>query len=200
MNTRIPHTGTVKFLGTTVLVGTLFATLTGCTSEDTVAEPAATVDNGTPAAGEPASESREEFEAQFVRAVDGDTIEVTRADTEESVTIRLLGIDAPEADACGGPESTAFLADFVAAGDTLVIEYDAEADTEDQYERTLAYASTFGATTADLGSHMVREGYAAAWFPQGEPTPEKFDAYDELATTAMDQESGLWAECDEMGR
>ena len=200
MKTRISHTGTVKFLGTTVLVGTLFATLTGCTSGDGAAEPAAPVNNGTPAASETAETDREEFESQFVRAIDGDTIEVTHAETDEDITIRLLGIDAPESDACGGSESTAYLADFVSPGDTLVISYDPEADTVDQYDRTLAYASTFGGTTSDLGSHMLRDGYAAAWYPQGEPTPEKFDAYDDLATTAMDQESGLWAECDEMGR
>jgi micrococcal nuclease len=75
------------------------------------------------------------------RVVDGDTFHVRRGGRD--VTVRLIGIDAPEVDWYGGSaECFGNRAGRVAVrlleGRTVRLEYDRE--RPDQYGRTLAYA------------------------------------------------------------
>jgi endonuclease YncB( thermonuclease family) len=88
------------------------------------------------------------------RVVDGDTLNVG------GVTVRLFGIDAPEAgQTCGdwrpGPEAAAALSAFI-AGRTVACE---RRDT-DRYGRTVA---TCTAGDGDLGARMVAAGWAWAF-------------------------------------
>ncbi|HEY1117252.1 MAG TPA: thermonuclease family protein, partial [Acidimicrobiales bacterium] len=72
--------------------------------------------------------------------VDGDTLDVEVAGTEERV--RLIGVDTPESVArdrpvqCYGTEASAYLASLVPAGSAVRLERDAVA--RDQYGRLLA--------------------------------------------------------------
>lgn len=88
------------------------------------------------------------------RVVDGDTLKVG------GVTIRLFGIDAPEAgQTCGdwrpGPEAAAALSAFIAGGNVAC-----EPRTVDRYGRTVATCTAGG---GDLGARMVATGWAWAF-------------------------------------
>lgn len=204
MNTQSARTRTAKLIGSTVLVGSLFAALTGCGSNDDGVAPETAPE--TSAAAEPASSEPEAVRVQLVRVVDGDTIEVQPLDDqgqpngEPNMTVRMLGIDAPESDACGGAAATENLERIVLDGEPLDLKYDEKSDRTDQYDRTLAYVYSVSMGSSDLGGRQVREGYAAAWYPESEPAPKNFEEYEKLAQISMDQKKGVFAECETVGR
>lgn len=110
-------------LGSLLLTGTVGAAVIfgGATFISTVADSGAT-------------------DAEVVRVVDGDTIEV-RYDGEQRV-VRFLNIDAPEtkypgkAVECLGPEATTYLEEQLQPGDTVRLEFDQE--PLDRFGRDLA--------------------------------------------------------------
>lgn len=172
---------------------------------------------------QPTSESSsavaEGIEATVLRVVDGDTIAV-RPDAAFPATndagtehlIRMLGIDTPEmnrmsdkAPKCGAQEASDHLAALLAAGDTGVVSvvFDSRADRTDRFGRSLAYVQLPGGSdivSTDLALSMAVDGYAAAWYPQGEPEPERFPAYASAQQAAEANGSGLYATCDTIGR
>jgi micrococcal nuclease len=198
MNTQARIARLPRTIGAAIVAGALIASLASCAVNDIVPSEPST--SAAPEATEDGVTEFTPFKATLVRVIDGDTIEVARSDGGELITVRLLGIDAPESDECGGPEATAFLTDFVNVDDTLDIIYDAEADTVDQYDRHLAYAKTNIVVSYDLGLSIIESGHANAWYPKGEPAPEKNDAYVEKSESAQAKNTGLWAVCDTLGR
>lgn len=201
MNKHFARTRTAKLMGSTVIVGSLLAALTGCGSSDD-GVPAEAAPETTATASATAVEP-ETLRTELVRIIDGDTIEVKPMKDgvptgEPNITVRLLGIDAPEADACGGAAATANLERFALIGSPLDIKYDPKADRTDQYDRTLAYAYQVP-MGGDIGYRQVHEGFAAAWYPEGEPEPEKFEEYEKFNKISIDQKKGVYAECDTIG-
>lgn len=79
-------------------------------------------------------------QAEVVRVIDGDTIDVRYDGTKHR--IRLLNIDTPETKdphktvECLGPEATAFLEEMLQPGDRVRLEFDV--DLLDPYDRELA--------------------------------------------------------------
>lgn len=150
--------------------------------------------------------------ATVVRVVDGDTIAVhpdaAFPATNESGTehvIRLLSIDTPEmnkmGDApaeCGAQAALDYLAGLLGAGDEVAVIFDSRADQTDRYGRSLAYVQLADGT--DVALSMVRDGFAAAWYPQGEPEPERYPAYVEAQQAAASSNAGAHASCDSIGR
>lgn len=161
-----------------------------------------------------------------VRVIDGDTLAVTPTkelpatnEAGDEHVIRLLGIDAPEMNShsskkdagltpqCGAQEATDNLADML-LGFKVTVVYDAKADKTDKYNRSLAYvglldpseASFPGNTFTDANMAQVALGHAEAWFPQGEPTPERYRLYTASMQAAEHEDAGSWASCDSMGR
>ena len=83
--------------------------------------------------------------AAYKRTSDGDTIVVTM--NGQDVTVRLIGVDAPESTRCtvqecsvAGDEASKYTAGFFKVGQTIYLEYDK--DRTDKYGRTLAYIWT----------------------------------------------------------
>jgi endonuclease YncB( thermonuclease family) len=115
------------------------------------------------------------------RAVDGDTLEVA------GVTVRLFGVDAPEAGQdCGeadggawecGAAATARLAALLAAGEARC-----RARERDPYGRVIGACTVGG---ADLGETLVREGLAWAY-------TQYSDRYAETEAAARDAGAGVW--------
>ncbi|KIA72679.1 hypothetical protein ANMWB30_24470 [Arthrobacter sp. MWB30] len=150
------------------------------------------------------------FRATFISTIDGDTIKVERHDDSGAsapITIRLLGLDAPEAKACGGPEATQYLTSLLTPGETVDVLYDSTADKIDRYDRTLAYIQRdidpnepLGASGEDVGILLAQTGNAEAWFPKSEPKPDRFDAYLNLNNFAEHQKLGAYARCGTVGR
>ena len=84
--------------------------------------------------------------------VDGDSLIVTIAGVDEEV--RLLGVNAPEADECGGDAARAALAALVDGEPLLVVP-----DERDQFDRLLGTVYLGG---ADVALELVSTGHAIA--------------------------------------
>jgi endonuclease YncB( thermonuclease family) len=84
--------------------------------------------------------------------VDGDTIKVSGGET-----IRLVGIDAPEAGQCGATEATLHLRHLV-LNKTVALRTGAQ-DDRDRYGRLLRYVET---AEYDAGLNQIQVGYATA--------------------------------------
>ena len=100
-------------------------------------------------------------EAAVVEVIDGDTITVTMNGVPQ--VVRLIGIDAPELDACGGPEAREHLAALLAAG-TFTLTEGGDGEDRDQYDRLLRYVTdgTSDPVVFDAGRSMLTDGYAIA--------------------------------------
>lgn len=199
MNTSPSPARITRFLGTAVLAGSLFAALTGCAGEDT-ADAAAPATSSAPATQAP--EDKDDLWANYVRVVDGDTIEVQPVDGkgkptgEPNLEISLLGLKAPEASACGGPESIAYLESELLPEEPLTISFDpALSGAVDQDGNQLAYISKGAGIVWDIGDLVIGEGHAGAWHAEDGPAPEKSAAYEKAQQSASEAGKGLWGAC-----
>lgn len=134
----------------------------------------------SPPVSHPAAERR------CIRVIDGDTIEL-----EGDERVRLIGVDAPESVDPRRPvepfglEAAAFTRRMV-EGKTVRLEYDAE--TRDQYGRTLAYIYLRDGTL--LNAEIIRQGYGYAYtrFPHS-----RLQEFVGLEREAREGGRGLWA-------
>lgn len=132
--------------------------------------------------------------ATIVRVVDGDTVVVELAGTEEHV--RLLGIDTPESVdprspvECFGKEAAAHTASLVPPGTKVRLVRDVEA--RDRYARLLAYVyRADDALFVNLA--LVAEGFAAPLaYPPNVAHAEELSA---AAARARADRRGLWSAC-----
>lgn len=134
---------------------------------------------------------------------DGDTFSARTA-SGKRVTIRLLGIDAPEIDRedasesdCGAAESTQALERLIGQRRVVLIN-DPVSDPTDRFGRLLRYVAT--EAVDDVAQHLVATGMVAAWYPNSEPTPTRFATYQSLEDDARAKRLGLWASCEAVGR
>ena len=153
----------------------------------------------TPAAGERT--------ATVVEVVDGDTLDVRFADGSED-RVRLLGVDTPEVHADNSPgefegvpdtetgracladwgdRATAFAEDRL-AGETVVVETDAEADRRGGYDRLLAYVTVEGSDRS-FNRALLADGYARLY----DSAFTQRDAYAAVEGGARANATGLWA-------
>ena len=126
--------------------------------------------------------------------VDGDTVDLLIADSEERV--RLIGIDTPETRIpdrpieCFGPEATTFLETLLPVGTAVHVERDVVG--RDDYGRLLGYVYR-----ADDGVfvnyEIVRQGFAVPLSIA--PNTAHRDLFVEAATAAEADDAGLWAAC-----
>ncbi|MGQ0617864.1 MAG: thermonuclease family protein [Acidimicrobiia bacterium] len=133
-------------------------------------------------------------EATVVRVVDGDTVVVRLAGTDE--TVRLIGIDTPETKdpgapvECFGPEAAAGLERLLPPGAAVRLERDAEA--RDRFGRLLAYA--FRAHDgAFVEEAMLTQGLAAVL--DIDPNNSYRARLHVAARSARDAGRGLWSAC-----
>jgi endonuclease YncB( thermonuclease family) len=118
------------------------------------------------------------------RVVDGDTLDV--AGPRGEFTVRIIGINTPEAGECFSDEATSALAALV-AGEELVLV--ADRSDVDQFDRSLRYVET--AAGVDVGAELVAGGFAIARrYP---PDVARSDAYADLQRDAQRAQRGLWA-------
>lgn len=126
--------------------------------------------------------------AKVIRAVDGDTLEVTLNGAKQKV--RLIGIDTPETKKPNTPvmyygkEASDYTKKRL-EGKTVELEWDV--DRKDQYDRLLAYVwigdEMFNRT-------LVQEGYARiATFP---PNVKYVDLFKKDQEDARAKGKGLW--------
>lgn len=143
--------------------------LSGCT-------PGSTTDAVAPAA--PTSVSQVAFE--FV--IDGDTIETSAG------TVRIIGIDAPERDACGYDEAAALVSSLLRPGDAALLSLPEGQNDQDRHGRMLRYVDT--AQQVDVALSLLTAGLAVARYDStdGYPAHPREPSYHaaQIATVAAD--------------
>ena len=132
--------------------------------------------------------------AEVVRVVDGDTVVVRIAGSEERV--RLIGIDTPESVDprspvdCFGPEASRATSELVPPGTAVRIVRDVEA--RDRYDRLLAYVYRVE-DGVFVNLELARSGFAeVATFP---PNVAHTDELVAAVAEARDAGRGLWGAC-----
>lgn len=100
-----------------------------------------------------------------LNVVDGDTVKIQKQNTDRIITVRMIGIDAPESSAtrfgyaeCFGAEAKQHLTDLL-SGKNLKVLYDGTQGTKDKYGRTLAYLLDTE-TRLNYNRQMLADGYA----------------------------------------
>lgn len=132
--------------------------------------------------------------AQLIKVVDGDTINVRFDGDDEDSKIRLLGINTPEVVdprrpvECFGKEASKKMHELV-DGKRIRLDPDPQADERDKYGRLLRNAFLDDGT--DVNALMVREGYAYAYlsFPLD---PKRKALLKKLEQDAKMARRGLW--------
>jgi micrococcal nuclease len=121
--------------------------------------------------------------AEVADVVDGDTLILADGDR-----VRLILVDAPEADDCFGPSATRFLRDLVAG---TTVELDGDEVCRDRFDRRLAYVSV---DRRDVGRLLVERGHACVLHvpPTGDERLADYRAAEAAARTAG---RGLWGSC-----
>ncbi len=118
------------------------------------------------------------------------------------IRVRLLGIDAPEVShagsqpECGAQQATSALRKLV-AGRRVILSGDPLADPIDRFGRHLSYVTV---NRTDAALSMVSAGMAEAWYPGGEPMPERYPDYRAAEAVARATGIGLWRTCRSIGR
>jgi micrococcal nuclease len=123
----------------------------------------------------------EDFTAQVVGVIDGDTIEVLREDKGKE-RIRLYGIDCPE-------KRQPFSVKAKEATSTLIFGKEVRVETHgrDRHGRTLG---TVFVAEKNVNQLLVREGLCW-WFQKYAPKDARIA---ELEQQAKEEKKGLWAD------
>lgn len=136
-----------------------------------------------------------ETNAFAVRVVDGDTIEARFDDNEESVKIRLLGVNTPESVdprrgvECFGKIASQFTKDKL-EGKRIRLDEDPQADNIDKYQRLLRNIVLEDGT--DFNLLLVEQGFAYAYldFPLNKQRKAQLA---EAEKQAREEGRGLWS-------
>lgn len=204
MNNPLIPACTRKFIGVGILAASLLTLATGCAAGGTNdAAPAASASTASTTAATPGADAKKPMRTQFVSVIDANTIEVRPVSEkngqptgEPSLKVRMLGVAAPEASACGGTEALANLKSLFRPQEPVAVTYEPTlASPTDKDGNTLAYVITGGGVTQDIGYRMVQDGFAAAVYPEGKTAPKDFVQYTSVGKGAVDQKVGIWAKC-----
>lgn len=138
--------------------------------------------------------------AVVLTVIDGDTIKVLLA-SGERVTVRLIGVDAPETHKantpveCGGKQATAHMKRMAlrrGIGRRVTLTTDPTQSRTDVFGRLLAYARVD--TGRDLGREQIRSGWSGARVYG--PTPfERLASYNAAQDAARRASRGVWGAC-----
>ena len=116
--------------------------------------------------------------------IDGDTLEV--AGPDGAITVRIVGINAPESDECFGAEATDALRALVEDEELVLV---VDRSDVDRFGRALRYVETNDGV--DVGAELVAGGFAIARrYP---PDDARADTYAQLQREAQEAKRGLWA-------
>jgi endonuclease YncB( thermonuclease family) len=126
------------------------------------------------------------YPATVTGVTDGDTLTARLADGRE-LTVRLIGIDAPEPTECGGSDARAALVSL-ADGQAVELESDPSVQQLDRFGRSWFYVDR--ADGLDVGFDLVRRGWVAV---VSDPPFARLRGYLDAEQESFD---GVWAECD----
>lgn len=190
-----------KLLGVGILAVSLLTVTSGCaanSSKDAAPAASASTAAATPGTAQPTS-----LRGTLVNVISGDTVQLTPVSDkngeptgEPNVTVHILGIKAPAAGECGGPDATAELKRISAGGGFFRVTFDSQAARVDSRGNTQGYlAAGDGGTSMNLGPAMLQNGFAQAWYDTSDHEPKSYADYSKTAKTAQAQSKGIWAKC-----
>jgi micrococcal nuclease len=136
------------------------------------------------------------------QVVDGDTIKAIV--DGHSITIRLLGINAPETVKpnwpveCYGPEASAEMKSLL-TGKSVLLSLNPSYERIDKYGRLLAYVRLEDASIANsemfVNEYFIKEGYARE-YTFNEKNPYQYQKqFQDDEVTAKAAGKGLWGKC-----
>jgi endonuclease YncB( thermonuclease family) len=202
MNMPLSTAPAAKLIGAGVLIASLLA-MTGCGSAESASKPG--VDNGTPAASASASATQKpaSLRGTLASIISGDTVVLTPVSDangqptgDPKVTVHILGIKAPALTSCGGPASAAELKRIISDGGYFRVTYDPQSARVDSKGDVQGYlAAGDGGTSMDVGTAMIRNGFAAAWYDSSDHAPTRYAANSKTTQIAQSQKTGIWASC-----
>lgn len=134
-----------------------------------------------------------EYNATFLRAVDGDTVAVLLEPDGVEARVRPPGIDAPERGDCGYRQATQYVAAQIPNGWAVSLVPEPGGDDKDRYGRLLRYvryAPTNGGPIRDLSWVVVEAGWAVSYDRYPVSATPALEALEEQARTAG---RGQWA-------
>lgn len=132
-------------------------------------------------------------QAEVLRVIDGDTIEVSLNNKKE--TVRLIGIDAPEivdpreAVECFGKEALDKAREIL-DGKTVSLESDPTQGERDKYGRVLRYVFV---DDLNFNKLMISEGFAHEYTYQSNPYKYQLE-FKSAQKQARESKVGLWAD------
>jgi endonuclease YncB( thermonuclease family) len=126
------------------------------------------------------------YPATVTAVTEGDTLSARLADGRE-LTVRLIGIDAPEIGECGGREARAALTNLV-AGQAVELESDPAVEITDGFGRSRFYVDR--ADGLDAGLELVRRGWATVL---AGPAFARIEPYLDAEGESV---AGVWDQCD----
>ena len=129
------------------------------------------------------SSAANSFTGQTIDVADGDTITVLNQNNE-SVKIRLAGIDCPEGSQVHGNQATQFTVSKVSGKRVRIVP-----ETTDRYGRTVALVLING---ENLNEQIVASGNG--WVYRKYCTADYCNDWLKLEETARDAHVGLWAD------
>jgi len=143
-------------------------------------------------------------QVEFVRVIDGDTIDVD-FDLGPGVDrdrVRMIGIDTPETSysygnhpECYGPEATRKTDSLLVAASEIWLEQDEDpVDPNDRLLRYVWYISEIDGQVHLLNEQLVAEGYATAHYYA--PNGLHQDRLDRAQDAAIREGRGMWTTCD----
>lgn len=136
-------------------------------------------------------------QAEVLRVIDGDTIEVSLNNKKE--TVRLIGIDAPEIKdpekpvECFGKEAKE-TANQVLKSEQIILESDPTQQNKDEYNRLLRYVFLNG---ENFNESMISQGYAYEYTFKGISYRYQ-NEFQNAETKAKKNRIGLWTSCGRM--
>lgn len=150
---------------------------------------------GTTPAAAPSGRCAERVQGPYVvmHVSDGDTL-VVRGERRKPVTVRLIGVDAPEVDGPyrkaepGGVEARSF-AGALLSGQPVYLESDPEQGARDKHGRVLAYVYRAGDCVL-INGEIIRQGYGESYRRFRFRKREEFARYEQ---EARKNRRGLWA-------
>jgi endonuclease YncB( thermonuclease family) len=149
-----------------------------------------------PAPSPPPAPAGARIQADVLRAVDGDTLDVRFTATGAELDVRLIGIDTPETHRpgtpieCGGPPASASM-HLLADGHRVTLVTDPTQDRFDRYGRLLAYVVR---GSRDLGKAQIRRGWATTYVYE-DNLFKRVRAYRDAEARARSAGAGVWQCC-----
>lgn len=134
----------------------------------------------------------EEIEVKLSKCVDGDTAKFIYND--EVITARFLAIDTPESvhptigEEPYGKEASNYTCSVLEKADEIILEFDANSDKTDKYDRYLAWVFVDGNL---LQKQLISKGYAEVAYLYDDY--KYTDELEKAQETAQEKKVGIWS-------